>query len=223
MATDQVLSRLDTIGQNIDFLSNSVHNGKMRSKKLTHNPDVFKNKGVFSLEGVKKLGISHQTLYRWIEQGKIQQVGRGTFLHSSSELPPEEYDYATACAKFGTQAAIGGLTALFKYGLIEQVPQQVWVVVPSNRKTSQGIYRCLRTTTKFKEGIENFGHYRITNIERTLLEALKFASKIGPRVAIHATRKAIQDGLTTEMKLGKLADKLKLRKVFEKYWEAIIS
>src|SRR3990167_6417960 len=96
----------DTIRQNIDYLSNSIHNEDMPSRKPTHNPDVFKKRGPFTLASAKKKGVSHQTLSRWLEQGKIQRVGRGTFLHSASNLPPEEYDYATACAKFGSQAAI---------------------------------------------------------------------------------------------------------------------
>ena len=213
---------MDINRQNIDFLSIYVHNRNMAGKRPIHNPAEFEAKGLFTVSEAEKQGVSHQTLYRWLKEGSVQRVRRGTFIHSSSTLPPEEQDLAVACVKFGPKSAIGGLTALYHYGLIEQVPQQIWVVVPSNRKTVEGIYHCLRITTSLKEGIEDRGHYRITNIERTLLEALKFATKIGPRIAIQATRKAIQEGQTNESKLGKMADKLKLRRVLEKYWEAIV-
>lgn len=63
----------------------------------------------------------------------------------------------------------------------------------------------------------------MTNIERTIIEALRYSSKLGPRLAINAARKALQDNLTTERKLGEMATKLKLRPVIEKFWEAIVT
>lgn len=209
----------DIFRQKFDILPDYIHNRKMPSIKAIHSPNVFKHKGLFSLADVRKAGISHQTLYRWLNDGKVRRVGRGIFLHSDSGIPPEEHDYAAACAKFGPRSAIGGLTALFQYGLIDQAPHQIWIIVPSQKKTSQEIYRCLRTTTPLKDGIEHKGHYRITNIERTLLESLKFASKIGTRLALYATRRALHDGLTTEARLGRMASKLNLRKVLEKNWD----
>ena len=195
----------------------------MATKRQFLNPQIFQKKGLFTLDDTRKAGVSHQTLYRWLKAGKILRAGRGRFIHPSNKLAPEEYEYAVACANFGKKAAVGGLTALFKYGLIEQVPQQVWVVVPTNKNSIQNVYRCLRTTTQLRDGVDDFNNYRMTNIERTLLEALKFASKIGPRVAINAVRKALKESLTTEAKLGNMASKLKMRNILEKYWESIVS
>ena len=62
----------------------------------------------------------------------------------------------------------------------------------------------------------------MTNIERSIIEGLWFRTKIGERTAINAARTALKQGLTTERKLGEMAKKLKLRSVFEKYWEAIV-
>jgi hypothetical protein len=38
-----------------------------------------------------------------------------------------------------------------------------------------------------------------------------------------SARKALQDGQTTEKKLGEMAKKLKLPAVLQKYWEAVVS
>ena len=65
-------------------------------------------------------------------------------------------------------------------------------------------------------------YFKITNVERTLLEAMKFATKIGQRTAISATRKALREGLTTEKKLVQMSSRLKMKNTLEKYWEAII-
>lgn len=185
---------------------------------------ALKNQGLLtSNELQKRLGVSQQTLSRLIKRGALRRFGHGLYAHPDWEIPPEEVDFAVACARFGPTSAVGGLSALFHYGLIEQVPQQVWVIVPIQKSDHNDFYRTLRTKTSSKHGIDTFKHYRMTSIERTLIEALKFATKIGPRIAISATRKALQTRLTSEKKLGEMAKKLKLQSVLAKYWEAIVA
>ena len=58
-------------------------------------------------------------------------------------------------------------------------------------------------------GIDKKKYFKITNIERTLLEAMKFATKIGQRTAISSSRKALRKGLTTEKKLVQISSRLK--------------
>ena len=176
-----------------------------------------------SSEVQKKLRISQPTLSRLVRNGEIIRLSHGLYMHPEFKIPPQELDFAVACAKFGIKSSVGGLSALFHYGLIEQPPSQVWVIVPPNKADSNRLYRSLRTKTQLKYGINQFEFYRISNIERTVIEALKFAVKIGPRVAIKAARKALRDGLTTEKKLGEMARKLNLHSVLEKNWEAIVA
>lgn len=188
------------------------------------DPEAVKGLGIVTAKAIqKKLGISQPTLSRWVKDGKVLKLSHGFYVHPEFEIPPEELDFAVACAKFGPKSAIGGLTALFHYGLTDQPPAQVWLVVPPKRAYSNPYYRTLRTKTPQSQGVDTLRHYRITNIERTIIEALKFATKIGPRVAINAARVALKEGRTTERKLGEMAKKLKQRSVFEKYWEAIVA
>ncbi len=184
----------------------------------------LKKIGLFSAAiASAKFGVSQPTLSRWVKAGLIERVGRGLYQHPEADLNIEYLDFAVACATFGSESAIGGLSALSFYGLIEQVPTQIWLVVAPEKRNSKSLYRCLRTQTSFRYGIEKKDSFYITNIERTLIESLKFASKIGPRIVIQATRKAIQQGLTNEVKLGQMARRLKLHKTLEKYWEAIVT
>ena len=145
-------------------------------------------------------------------------------MHPESSIDPEELDFAIACARFGTKMAIGGLSALFYYRLIEQVPQQIWIIVPSATKdqSSDHQFRCLRTKTGLKYGVSNKKYFKITNIERTLIESLKFSSKIGLSIVIKAIRSAIKEGATTEVKIGRMATRLKMEKNLKKYWEVIV-
>jgi len=184
--------------------------------------DALKEKGVFQLKDAKKLGISQSSLSRLVASGKILRVESGLYLHPDSSLEGVERDYVVACMKFGSGSVIGGMTALFHYHLIEEVPQRVWILVPYDRKTRHPTYRCLRTKTNPKVGIEDHGAYRITNLERTLVEAFRYASKMGLRTALHATRTAIQEHRTTLEKVHAQAKALGLVKFIEKYWETII-
>ena len=174
-------------------------------------------------QALKVTGVSQPTLSRWVKEGLLHRIARGLYLHPKSKVETETLDFVIACSKFAPKATIGGLTALYHYGLINQPPGQIWVLVPSERVNRDTRYRCLRTTTPFMYGIKRYPHYNITNLERTLLEALKYATKIGERTALQATRRALEDGLTTEAKLGRMATTLKMRKVLEKYWEAIVA
>ncbi len=187
------------------------------------NADSIKDLGIVTAKQIqKKLGISQPTLSRWVKSGDLLKLSHGFYAHPKFEIPPEELDFAVACAKFGPKSTIGGLTALFHFGLTEQPPAHVWIVVPPIKAYSNAYYRTLRTKTSSNLGIDTSKFYRITCIERTIIEALKFSTKIGLRVAINAARTALRDGKTTEKKLGEMAKKMKSRAVFEKYWESIV-
>lgn len=186
-------------------------------------PESTQNLGIATAKQIqKKLGISQPTLSRWVKNGELLKLSHGFYVHPKFGIPPEELDFAVACAKFGSKSTIGGLSALFHYGLTEQPPAQVWLIAPPQKSYSGPYYRTLRTKTSSKVGVDTFKFYRITSIERSIIEALKFATKIGPRVAINAARTALREGKTTEKKLGEMAKKMKSRSAFEKYWEAIV-
>jgi predicted transcriptional regulator of viral defense system len=149
-------------------------------------------------------------------------LGSGLYQHPDHEIAAETLDYVVAVSKFGPDSVIGGLTALFHYGLIEQVPHRVWVMVPPHVKSSDQRYRCLRTKTNPRLGVEDRGIFRITNLERTLVEALRYSSKIGLRVALRAVRTALVENRTTLQKIHRQAKALGLEKFVERNWEAIV-
>ena len=185
----------------------------------------LKSLGVVSRKDVlKSARISWSTLFHWVQDGHIKRVARGFYMHPESSIAPEELAFAIACARFGSKAAIGGATALFYYGLTEQVSQQIWVIVPSatRNQSSSNQFKCLRTKTNFKYGINRKKYFKITNIERTLIESLKFSSKIGLNIVIKAIRRAIEEELTTEVKIGQMASQVKMENFWEKYWEIIL-
>ena len=186
-------------------------------------PSSLKHLVFFTFQtATRKVKVSQATFARWVKNGLIFQAGRNLYYHPEAKIRAETLHFVVACRKFGPKSAIAGLSALFHYRLVEQVPEQIWVLVPPSKISRNPLYRCIRSKTTIKHGIDTFDSYRITNLERTLVEAFKFATKIGPRIAIQASRTALKEGLTTEKKLAQMAENLKLTKVFRKYWESVV-
>lgn len=176
--------------------------------------------GVFTLADGKELGLSQQDISRLVATKNLNRVARGIYLHPDAKLD-RDVGFQIAFAKFGPEAAIGGLSALYHYNLAEQVPGQVWVLVPPDKRTRARGYKLIRTKTKLDREIINEKGYRIASVERAVLEGLKYITKVGERTAIKAARDALASRRTTEMKLGKAAKELGLESVLAKYLEVI--
>ncbi len=185
------------------------------------NKSRLKKLGVFTVAQANELGVSQQSLSRLVSSKSLKRVGRGIYLHPDAELD-RDMGFQIASAKFGREAAIGGLSALFHYNLAEQVPGHLWVLVPPSKRTSERGYKLLRTKVNLDHGIVSEKGYRIASVERAVLEGLKFITKIGEKTAIKAARDALAKGQTSELKLGSAARKLGLESVLAKYLEIII-
>jgi len=178
--------------------------------------------GIFTLAQAEALGIKQPGLSRLVQKGLIKRVRRGVYLHPKAHVSVNSIEFQIACVKFGPQSAVGGMSALFHYNLVEQVPNQTWVIVPPKMRTRERHYRLMRTKSNLEVGIITQNGYRIASVDRTLIEALKFASKIGERTALRAIRMAVRQKLTSEAKLGKMAKELGLNSVLQRYFEAIV-
>ena len=181
----------------------------------------LKKLGIFTLEKAVAVGLSQQELSRLVTAEKLKRLARGIYLHPEADLQGD-VGFQVACAKFGPEAAIGGLSALFYYNLAEQVPGHTWVMVPTERKTRESGYKLIRTKVSLEKGIVRENGYRIVSIERAILEALKFIRKIGERIAVKAARDALSKRKTTELKLGRAAKELGLESALIKYLEVIV-
>lgn len=176
--------------------------------------------GIFTLAQGKEIGLSQQDISRLVAAKDLKRVGRGIYLHPDANLD-RDVGFQIASAKFGPEAAIGGLSALYHYNLAEQVPAQIWVLVPPEKRTRIRGYKLVRTKTRLDREIVNEKDYRIVTLERAVLEGLKLMTKIGERTAIKAARESLASRQTTEMKLAKSAKELGLESVLAKHLEVI--
>ena len=181
----------------------------------------LKRLGVFTLAQGKATGISQQDLSRLVAAKDLVRLGRGIYLHPKASLD-KDVGFQVAYSKFGPASAIGGLSALYHYNLAEQVPGEIWIVVPPGKRTRVRGYKLIRTKTRLDKEIIDEKGYRIVTVERAVLEALKFITKIGERTAIKAARESLAQKKTTEVKLGRAAKELKLEALLAKHLQVIL-
>lgn len=181
----------------------------------------LKKLGIFTTSEAIESGFSQPTLSRMAKQGDVIRLEHGIFRHKDAKIDLEHIDFAVVTKRFGEHAVVGLMSALSYHGLIEQVPQQVWLLVtPSVRPTSK-LYRTVRVRSDLTVGIEHNKYFAITNIERTIVESFKYSTKVGLDVAVRAARLALKRKRTTGAKLLKQAKELKMEKFILRHWEAI--
>lgn len=183
---------------------------------------LSKNKS-FSMLTIKesaKYGLSRRTISKKVKSGEIIKMEHGIYVNSA--ISPEELDFFVACQKFGDDSVIGGLSALFFHELIDQPPEQVWVIVPVGIKTIQRKYRLVRTKNIYEFGIENHKYFRVLDINRTIVESFRFSSKTGLRTAFTATVRAVKEKKTTLAEIMKMAKIIQCENTLKKHWETIV-
>ena len=186
--------------------------------------DKLRPLGVFTKkEALEVLAISQPSFFRLVKGSDlIKVVDRGYYMHKDSNVKYEHLDFIVACKKFGEQSVIGGITALEYYNLTELIVPNIWVLIPLHQRTStHKKYKTIRTTTPLDIGIVEEDGFRIVNIERALIEGLKYHTKIGESTGFKAIIEALENKLTTEGKIYKMAKELNLKPYLDKKWELI--
>lgn len=167
------------------------------------------------------MGISQQDVSRLVAAKDLVRLGRGIYLHPKASLD-DDVGFQVAFSKFGPDSAIGGLSALYHYNLAEQVPGEIWVVVSPEKETRETRYKLIRTKTRLDKQVIDEKGYRIVTVERAVLEALKFITKIGERTALKAACEALATRKTTEPMLAKAAKELELESLLAKHLEIMV-
>lgn len=183
--------------------------------------DVLKSLRVFRTIDAVRAGISQSTVSRLAAKGRVVRLDYGIYHHIDTEIDESKLDFIVACHRLGNDSVIGGLSALFDYVLIPQVPQQIWILIPNENRGKFSKYRIIHTKNDLSIAIEDHRDYRIVTVERAIVEAFRYASKIGYQTALVAARRALAEGKTTEEKIYQTAMDLGLWKVMIPHWEAM--
>lgn len=186
-----------------------------------HRTSQLKKLGIFTTSEAQKAGFSQPTLSRLAKHGEVIRLEHGIFRHKDAKINVEHIDFVVATKRFGVHAVVGLMSALAYHGLIEQVPEQVWLLVTPDVRPTSRLYRAIRVRSNLKMGIEHHKYFSITNIERTIVESFKYSTKVGLDVAVRAARNALKKRQTTASKVLKQAKELKMEQFILRHWEAI--
>ncbi len=178
-------------------------------------------KRLFSVKQAEELGLSKRTLQSLYESGQIERVARGIYQSVNAEFSNEDQLNA-ATLRMGYPSAICLVSALVQYNLTDTIPRKVWIMVPVSKRTAHKDLKLLRCRSPLWEiGIVKENGYRITSLERTLVDCLIYRRLVGLQTFIDALKRSIQQKKTTPGKILDMAVQLKVDHRLRPYLEVL--
>ena len=140
------------------------------------------------------LGIPRVVLYREVERGTLERVGRGLYMSTGAEVG--EFHALAEAATRVPRGIVCLLSALRFHGLGTQAPFEVWMAIHPDARKPRVDYPPIRIVrfsgralavgveTHRVEGVE----VRVTSLAKTVADCFKYRNKIGLDVAIEALK-----------------------------------
>ncbi len=163
--------------------------------------------GPLTAKELEGWGLSRNELKRLLEVGEIVRLGRGVYQLASSDIG-DENQFRAATKRIRGQSAICAISALSHYNLTDEIPKQVWLMVGVGRKSSLKDVRLFRTRNpQWNIGIEVGDGYKITSMERSIVDCLVYQYKFG-NLGVDALKRALKDKKVTLSKIVNMAERL---------------
>lgn len=154
-------------------------------------------------------GLSRNELERLLVKGEIVRLGRGVYQLASADIG-DENQFRAATKRIRGPSSVCALSALAYYNLTDEIPKQVWLMVAAGRKSNLKDVRLFRTRNPhWSIGVEAADGYKITNVERTIVDCLSYQHKFG-NLGVDALKRALKDKKTNLSKIVEMADRLKV-------------
>lgn len=164
----------------------------------------------FTYEEALKHGLSLQKLRSLVQAGEINHFGRNIYLEAGLDYT-EEDQFQMATRLIGKPSAVCLISALSYYECTDIIPKQTWMMVPANKQTKNKDIRLHRVAhPRWGIGIVQKKGYAVTSLERTLVEALAYKTKIGLPVGSQALRNCLESKKVKLKDLAEMATELRL-------------
>ena len=165
----------------------------------------------FTPKMAEKSKISYYKLKRLLREGAVERLERGVY--KVTKLDPlgttPEANFALAGARIGPPNAICLLSALEYYHLTDEISSQTWLLVPTTKRSVHPDLKLIRTSKpRWGIGIEEHEGFKITSLERTLVDALTNTRNLGRMLAIEALKRALSEQKTTLERVTEMASRL---------------
>ena len=208
------------MGRNI---SNTSKTAVKRAEDLLRS-----RSGAFRTGEAIKAGVHPRTIYALLDQGLIEQMGRG--MYRFADIPAMgNPDFATVALKV-PRGVICLISALSWHEMTSEIPHEIYLALPRGAEPPRLAYPPLRIFwfqgDAFKEGIEDHNmdgiRVRIYSPEKTLVDCFKYRNKIGLDVALEAMKIYRQQKRLKIDALMHFARICRVEKVMRPYLEAIL-
>lgn len=178
----------------------------------------------FTYQDAVREGLTKYDLTQLMQNGIIERIARGVYIPEDFDSTEPEGQYLLATVQCGTPSAICLLSALDHYHVTDQIPRQVWMMVPQSKRIQSGTVKLIRARNpKWDVGIDKTNPYWITTLPRTLVECLLYKHRIGSDVAISALKTAVKEKKTTLSDVLKMAGDLGVQHRIVPYIETLAS
>ncbi len=154
--------------------------------------------GVVRPKDLARHGIAPVYLRRLLDQGLVVQSARGVY-RLPSRKPSVHHDLATV-SKLIPHGVVCLLSALNFHGIVSEPPDLVWIAIDrkARRPTIEGLpLRVVRfSDVSLKTGLERHEvegvSVAVTNPVKTVVDCVKYRSKIGVDTALDALRECLR-------------------------------
>ena len=178
---------------------------------------------------VIKLGVHRRELYALRDRGDLEVIGRG--LYRLIEVPEPSLPDFIPVAKKIPHGVICLISALAYHEITTQIPHFVYVALPSTAHQPAIAHPPMRyfwyteklLTTGVETHIIDGCVINIFNVEKTLIDCVKFRNKIGMDVVLEALKMYWRGGQTNLDKLIEYAKLFRVEKILKPIMEAIVS
>ena len=183
-----------------------------------------KNLSIFTSVQAKKNGISPQLLTHYIKKGLIERISHGVYRLTDE---PAAFDLESLIAeklKAVPRGVIGLKTALRLYGLTEEIPGEIDIIVPSTNIPKRKLEDVLLHPTKteiYRTDVKTLRGIPVTSLERTFVDLLRAGESLS--MVLNAYRDAKGKKLSISLtKLKKLGTMFHTRRKVDMLVEAIM-
>ena len=188
---------------------------------------VVKRLGIFRTAEFVEKGFPREYLRRLLENGTVEQLGRGRFV--SSSFDGDQNQSLVEVAKYFPRGVICLNSALRFHEIGTQAPFQVWLAIPRGTNLPQGsklpIRFCKYAPDAHAFGIETHkvagGSIRVYSPAKTVADCFKFRNRYGLDVAVEALREGWRDRKFTTTQLGEAANVCRVGRVMAPYLEML--
>ncbi len=185
--------------------------------------------GILRMSEAIQLGIHRRNLYKLRDTGKLEVISRG--LYRLTEIPEPSLPDFIPVAKKIPEGVICLISALAFHEITTQIPHFLYVALPQKAHKPVISYPPMRyfwyNEKLLKTGVEEHQIdgclVKIFDIEKTLIDCVKFRNKIGMDVVLEALKMYWRRRDTNINKLFDYAEIFRVAKVLKPIMETIVS